>query len=94
MLSGVLKNEIAIKVSVSIMRAFVEMRKFLMINGQVFERLTNMEYKLLDYDKKFDIVFDQLQHEENIKDLGKKCFGINKIEDMKIIGKIINIYQL
>lgn len=42
MLSGVLKNEIAIEVSVSIMRAFVEMRKFLMLNGQVFERLTNV----------------------------------------------------
>ncbi len=51
MLSGVLKNEIAIKVSVNIMRAFVEMRKFLMIKGQVFERLTNVEYKLLEHDK-------------------------------------------
>ena len=29
MLSGVLKNEIAVKVSVSIIRAFIEMRKFL-----------------------------------------------------------------
>ncbi|MCI9365636.1 MAG: ORF6N domain-containing protein [Clostridia bacterium] len=67
MLSGVLKNEIAVKVSVNIMRAFVEMRKFLMLNGQVFERLTSMEYKLLDHDKKFDEVFNQLQLEENIK---------------------------
>ena len=67
MLSGVLKNEIAVKVSVNIMRAFVEMRKFLMINGQVFERLTNMEYKLLEHDKKFDEVFNQLQLEDNIK---------------------------
>ena len=67
MLSGVLKNEIAIKVSVSIMRAFVEMRKFLMLNGQVFERLTNVEYKLLGHDKKFDEVFNQLQTKENIK---------------------------
>ncbi len=67
MLSGVLKNEIAVKVSVNIMRAFVEMRKFLMINGQIFERLTNMEYKLLEHDKKFDEVFNQLQLEDNIK---------------------------
>ena len=67
MLSGVLKNETAVKVSVNIMRAFVEMRKFLMLNGQVFERLTSMEYKLLDHDKKFDEVFNQLQLEENIK---------------------------
>lgn len=89
MLSGVLKNEIAVKVSVNIMRAFVEMRKFLMINGQVFERLTNMEYKLLDHDKKFDEVFNKLG--ASIKDLGKKCFAINKIEDKKIIEKIINL---
>ena len=67
MLSGLLKNDIAIQVSINIMNAFVEMRKFLMINGQVFDRLTNVEHKLLDHDQKFDIVFDQLQLEENIK---------------------------
>ena len=27
----------------------------------------------------------------SIKDLGKKCFGINRIEDMEIIEKIINL---
>lgn len=27
----------------------------------------------------------------SIKDLGKKCFAINRIEDMEIIEKIINI---
>ena len=67
MLSGLLKNDVAIQVSINIMNAFVEMRKFLMINGQVFERLTNIEYKLLEHDKKFDEVFNQLQLEENIK---------------------------
>ena len=41
MLSGLLKNEIAVQVSINIMNAFVEMRKFISINGQVFERLTN-----------------------------------------------------
>ena len=188
MLSGLLKNDIAIQVSINIMNAFVEMRKFLMLNGQVFERLTSMEYKLLEHDKKFDEVFNQLQliffqgqiydayslivdiikkaskkiliidnyvddsilkmltkkknnvevviftsnksniqnidiqkfnkeypilkiaktnkfhdrfivldNEEmyhlgaSIKDLGKKCFGINKIEDKKIMKKIISL---
>ena len=67
MLSGLLKNDIAIQVSINIMNAFVEMRKFLMLNGQVFNRLTSMEYKLLEHDKKFDEVFNQLQLEENIK---------------------------
>ena len=41
MLSGLLKNEIAVQVSINIMNAFVEMRKFISVNGQVFERLTN-----------------------------------------------------
>ena len=26
----------------------------------------------------------------SIKDLGKKCFGINKIEDIKIIKSVLN----
>jgi len=78
MLSGLLKNNIAIQVSISIMNAFVEMRKFLIINGQLFERLTNIEYKLLEHDKKFDQVFDQLQHEENIK---QKIFFEGQIYD-------------
>lgn len=38
MLAGVLKNEIAVQVSINIIRAFVEMRKFIANNGQV-ERL-------------------------------------------------------
>lgn len=78
MLSGLLKNDIAIQVSINIMEAFVEMRKFLMINGQLFERLTNVEYKLLEHDKKFDKVFDQLQNEENIK---QKIFFEGQIYD-------------
>jgi hypothetical protein len=67
MLSALLKSNIAVSVSVSIMKAFIEMRKFLMINGQVFERLTSVENRLLEHDKKFDEVFNQLQLEENIK---------------------------
>ena len=67
MLSGLLKNDIAVQVSINIMNAFIEMRKFLMINGQVFERLTKVEYKLLEHDKKFNEVFNQFQLEEKIK---------------------------
>ncbi len=43
------------------------MRKFLSLNGQLFERLTCVEYKLLEHDKKFDKVFNELEQEENIK---------------------------
>ena len=47
MLSGVLKNEIAIQVSINIMRAFIEMRRFMVSNSQMFDRLINVEYKLI-----------------------------------------------
>ena len=67
MLAGLLKSEVAVSVSIKIVNSFIEMRKFLSSNGQVFERLTNVEYKLQEHDKKFDEVFNQFQTEENIK---------------------------
>ena len=39
MLAGILKNEIAVQVSISIMRAFVEMRKFILNNAQIFQEI-------------------------------------------------------
>ena len=36
MLSGLLKNEIAVQVSIKIMDAFVEMRKFINTNKNLF----------------------------------------------------------
>ena len=67
MLAGILKNDIAVKVSINIIRAFIEMRKFIVNNGQIFSRLTNVEYKLLEHDKKFDEVFNELQKNEENK---------------------------
>ena len=73
MLSGLLRNQIAVKVSINIMNAFVEMRRFLYNNGQIFSRLTTVEYKLLEHDKKFDQVFNELQKEEE-KEFKQKIF--------------------
>ena len=66
MLAGVLKSEIAIKVSINIIKSFVEMRKFLNNNGQVFERISTLEYKQIENEKKFNRVFSLLQGEESI----------------------------
>jgi len=80
MLSGLLKNEIAVKVSINIMNAFVEMRKFIINNGQVFERLTNIECKLLEHDRKFDIAFNELQKSNEIE-FEQKIFFEGQIYD-------------
>ena len=78
MLAGVLKNDIAVQVSISIIRAFIEMRKFISSNSQIFERLTNVEYKLLEHDKKFDEIFDSLLKKEEFK---QKIFFEGQIYD-------------
>ena len=80
MLSGLLRNQIAIQVSINIMNAFVEMRKFIAANGQIFRRLSNVEYKLLEYDKKFDEVFDELQKSKE-KEFEQKIFFEGQIYD-------------
>ncbi len=69
MLSALLKSDIAVNVSIQIMKAFIEMRNFLFYNGQVFQEINTMKSKLLEYDEKFDIVFDELQNnkEEEFK---------------------------
>ena len=61
MLSAVLKSKIAIEVSIKIIRAFVEMRKFLLSNASIFQRLDKIEYKLLKHDEKFEKVFEALE---------------------------------
>ncbi len=80
MLSGLLKNDIAVQVSIHIMDAFVEMRKFISINGQVFERLTNVEYKLLEHDNKFNQVFNELQKNKE-QEFKQKIFFKGQIYD-------------
>ena len=87
MLSGLLRNDVAIKVSINIMNAFVEMRKFLTTNRQVFERLNNVEYKLIEqnnllsnHEKKFEEVFDQLQNKKE-NEFTQKIFFDGQIWD-------------
>lgn len=80
MLAGVLKNEIAIQVSINIIRAFIEMRKFIANNSNMFNRLTTVEYKLLEHDEKFNQVFNQLQNKKE-NEFKQKIFFDGQIYD-------------
>lgn len=66
MLSAVLKSDIAVQVSVRIMMAFVEMRKFVASNAGLFQRLDNVEHKLLETDYKFEQVFKALESKDTL----------------------------
>ena len=82
MLSTILKSKTAIEVSIRIMDAFVDMRKFLNENKDIFKRLTTMEYKMLEYDENFEKIFSALEPK--------------KIEKQKIFfnGEIYDAYSL
>ena len=58
MLSAVLKSDIAVKVSISIMDAFIEMRHFIATNAALFDRISKVELKQLEADKKFGQLFE------------------------------------
>ena len=61
MLSSVLNTETAIRASIQIMQAFVNMRKFLLNNASVFQRLHQIEIKQLQSDEKFEKIFKALE---------------------------------
>ena len=141
MLSALLKSEIAVNVSIQIMKAFIEMRNFLFYNGQVFQEINAMKsliqylinYKVKKKNKDVEVViltsqncdiskldinkfnkqyptlkiarsnkfhdrFIIIDNKElyhcgaSLKDLGKKCFAISKIEDMEYIEKISHLF--
>ena len=93
MLATIIRTDIAVDVSIKIMDAFVEMRKFISLNGQIFERLTNVEYKLLEHDNKFNRVFNELQNNKE-EEFKQKIFFKGQIYDAyELIINIIKIAQ-
>ena len=82
MLSAVLRSDVAIQVSINIMNAFVEMRRFIANNALLFERISNVELKQLEYQKKTDEKLEQIfeyiaDHEES----NQKVFFDGQIYD-------------
>jgi hypothetical protein len=64
MLASVLKTDSAVNMSIKIIRAFVTMRKFIAQNTGIFQRLENIEMKLLKHDDHFSKIFEALESKE------------------------------
>ncbi len=91
MLSAILKSDTAIEISIKIIDTFVEMRKHLLINGEIFSRLDKIETKQienkLEADKKFEEIFNYIASKQEIT---QKIFFENKIYDaFSLIVEII-----
>ena len=67
MLSAVLRSDVAVQVSIKIMNAFVEMRRFLVNNAAIFERLDRVELKQTETDKKLEQVFNYIATRTEVK---------------------------
>jgi len=59
-ISGILTNKTAIEINIKIMRAFVRMRKFLLKNGELFQRLHLVEKRQISYEIKSDNKFEKI----------------------------------
>lgn len=82
MLASVLHSEVAVNVSIGIMRTFVEMRRFIASNALLFERISTVELKQLEYQKRTDEKLEQVfeyisEHEES----SQKIFFDGQIYD-------------
>ena len=82
MLSGVLKSDTAVRISIQIMTAFVAMRKFISSNAHVFQRLDTIEQKQVIHDKKFEQVFDAIQNK-----------GLKPEKGIFFNGQVFDAYQ-
>ncbi|MDP3465224.1 MAG: ORF6N domain-containing protein [Sulfuricurvum sp.] len=61
MLSAVLKSEIAVSISIKIIKSFVEMRKFISNNALIFQRLDSLEQKQFKTDDKVEAILNAIE---------------------------------
>ena len=64
MLAAVIKSNEAIEININIMRAFVQMRKFISKNALIFQRLDKIEFKQLLTDTKLENILKAIEKQE------------------------------
>lgn len=70
MLSAVLRSKIAVQISIQIINAFVEMRKFIANHYGLLQRMDGIERKQIETDQKFEQVFKDLESKNIIPNQG------------------------
>lgn len=82
MLASVLHSDIAVQVSIGIMRAFVEMRRFIANNAVLFERISKVELQQLEYQKKTDEKLEKVfEYISDHEEASQKVFFDGQIYD-------------
>ena len=63
-ISSVLTSERAVEVGIQIIRAFVSMRRFIIANALIFQRLDTLEIKQIETDQKLNSVLNAIESKE------------------------------
>ena len=63
MLATILKGEVATKITIAIMDAFVAMKKYIATNN-FSNRISNLETKTIEHDNKINLILDKLSSKE------------------------------
>jgi hypothetical protein len=62
MISGVLKSEKAVKMNISIIRLFIEMKRVLIKNASIKGQLQEMREKIGEHDIQLNKIYDTIEH--------------------------------
>ncbi len=82
MLASVLHSDVAVQASIKIMRAFAEMRRFISNNALLFEQISSIELKQMEYQKSTNERFDRVfQYIDNHAESEQKIFFDGQIYD-------------
>ena len=81
MLSSVLKSKRAIQVNISIMRAFIQLRKFLQSNEELSRRLKRLEHgtkaRFKEHEDHIQLIFEAIKELMTGKEKPKNPLGFN-----------------
>ena len=89
MLSAVLRSQTAVEISIKIMDAFVEMRRFILNNAAIFQRLEKIEQKQIVYEHKFEMLFQALESKK-IEPKQKIFYDGQVFDAYKFVSGLIN----
>jgi hypothetical protein len=92
MLSAVLRSSVAVKVSIQIINAFVEMRKLISSHSGLLQRMEGVERKQLETDHKFEQIFKALESNDIIPTQGI-FFDGQVFDAYELASKIIRSAQ-
>jgi hypothetical protein len=70
MLTSVLKSEIAINISIQIVKAFVELRKRSTQNGELYKRIYHLEERQTEIEDHFELILNEFSKNDQIHTQG------------------------